>query len=104
MIEFVRVAEAASLPPGKGRTVCARGKEFALINLAGEFYAIDDRCPHRGASLGCGWVEENRISCPMHGWTFDPRTGACLSNAERSVQTFPTRIRDGEVEIGLETG
>jgi nitrite reductase/ring-hydroxylating ferredoxin subunit len=103
MIEFFRVAEAASIPPGAGRTVYARGAEFALFNLDGEFYAIEDRCPHRGASLGAGWVEGGRVSCPMHGWTFDPKAGTCLSNPERPVRSFPTRVRNGEVEIGLET-
>jgi nitrite reductase/ring-hydroxylating ferredoxin subunit len=103
MTEFFPVAEASSLPPGSARTVSARGREFALVNLDGEFYAIEDRCPHRGESLGSGWVEGGRLSCAMHGWTFDPKTGACLSNPERPVCRFPTRLRDGEVEIGLET-
>jgi nitrite reductase (NADH) small subunit/3-phenylpropionate/trans-cinnamate dioxygenase ferredoxin subunit len=103
MLEFVRVAAAASLPPGTGRTVWARGREFALFNLDGQFFALDDRCPHRGASLGAGFVEGGTVYCPMHGWAFDAKSGACQSNPERPARAFPTRVRDGEVEIGLES-
>ncbi len=102
MISYHPVAAVDSLPPGKARTVFARGREYALYNLEGQFYATEDRCPHRGAALGAGWVENNTVSCPMHGWMFDPKTGACLSNPERPVKCYPVRVRDGEVEIGLE--
>ncbi|HVY68969.1 MAG TPA: Rieske (2Fe-2S) protein, partial [Verrucomicrobiae bacterium] len=69
---FVPVADVASLPPGAGRTVHVRGKEFALYNVEGTFYAVDDACPHRGAPLGAGCLQNGRIFCPLHGWEFDP--------------------------------
>jgi nitrite reductase/ring-hydroxylating ferredoxin subunit len=103
VIEYFPVAAVESLAPGKARTVYARGREFALFNLDGQFYATEDRCPHRGASIGAGWLENDTISCPMHGWLFDPRTGSCLSNPDRPLKSFPVRIRDGEVELGLDT-
>ena len=77
MSEFVSVAEVASLPPGQGRTVHARGHDYALWNLDGQFYCIDDACPHRGGPLGAGCLQDGLVYCPLHGWGFDPRTGAC---------------------------
>jgi len=102
MSNFVSVADAKSLPPGQGRTVHVKGREFAIYNLDGQFYAIDDKCPHRGGPLGAGCLENGQVFCPLHGWEFDLRTGACLSNPERPVKTYPTRVENGEVQISLE--
>ena len=101
-LTFVVAAAVDSLPPGHGRTVEVRGRRFALYNLAGEFYAIDDRCPHRSAPLGAGVLEGGRVYCPMHGWAFDLRTGACFSNPERPVACHPVRVANGEVLIGFD--
>lgn len=99
--QFVAVAEVASLPPGKGRTVEVRGRKFAVWNVDGAFYAIDDACPHRGGPLGAGLLENGHVFCPLHGWEFDPRTGACLSNPARPVPCHPTKVEAGQVWIGL---
>jgi nitrite reductase/ring-hydroxylating ferredoxin subunit len=96
---FISVADVASLPPGQGRTVHVRGREFALWNLDGEFYCLDDQCPHRGGPLGAGSLEDGQVFCPLHGWGFDVRTGACSVRPDRPVKTYPTRIKNGEVQI-----
>ena len=96
---FHNAAEASSLPPGTGRTVEICGRRFALFNLDGAFHALDDACSHRKAPLGAGSVEAGHVYCPMHGWCFDIRTGACESNPERPVNTYPTRVEAGEVQI-----
>ena len=99
MNEFIPVAEVASLPPGHGRTVHVQGREFALWNLNGEFYCMDDQCPHRGGPLGAGTLQDGQVFCPMHGWAFDVRTGACRDRPDRPVKTYPARINNGQVEI-----
>jgi nitrite reductase/ring-hydroxylating ferredoxin subunit len=99
MTEFVAVADAASLAPGSGRTVHVKGREFALWNLDGQFYCLDDQCPHRGGPLGAGTMENGEVVCPLHGWSFDVRTGACSIRSDRPVKTYPTRVVNGQVEI-----
>ena len=96
---FISVADVASLPPGQGRTVHVGGREFALWNLDGEFHCLDDQCPHRGGPLGAGNLENGQVFCPLHGWGFDVRTGACSVRPDRPVKTYPTRIKNGEVQI-----
>jgi nitrite reductase/ring-hydroxylating ferredoxin subunit len=99
MSEFISVAEVDSLPPGKGRTVHVHGREFALWNLEGQFYCIDDQCPHRGGPLGAGTMQDGEVFCPLHGWGFNVRTGVCSSRPDRPVKTYPTRVLDGQVQI-----
>src|SRR5678815_4436420 len=98
MSNFVPVAEVSSLPPGHGRTVHVSGREFAVYNVDGQFYAIDDKCPHRGGPLGAGYLEKNQVFCPLHGWAFDVRTGACLSNPSKPVKAYATRVVDSLVQ------
>ena len=102
MSEFISVADVASLPPGHRRTVHVRGREFAVFNVAGEFFAIDNTCPHKGGPLGAGLVKDTRVFCPMHGWEFEIKTGACVTRADRPVKSYPTQVRDGQVQICIE--
>ena len=88
-MQFHPVADVASLKPGQGRTVEVKGRRIALWNVDGTFHAIDDTCPHRGAPLGAGVLEDGKVYCPMHGWAFDAATGACLSNPARPVASHP---------------
>jgi len=102
MNEFFSVLDAASLPPGHGRTVHVQGREFALFNLDGTFFATDNTCPHKGGPLGAGHVKEDRVFCPLHGWEFEVKTGDCLTRADRPVKCYSTRVTDGQVQILLE--
>src|SRR5437867_11504 len=101
MPDFISVADAASLPPGHGRTVRAKGCELALYNLGGQFYALDDQCPHRGGPLGAGCLEGGEVFCPLHGWGFDVKSGACSNRPDRPVKTYAVRVQDGQVQIWI---
>ena len=102
MSKFFSVATVDSLLPGQGRTVELKGRRFAVFNLDGQFHAIDDTCPHRGGPLGAGVLEEGRVFCPLHGWSFDLKSGACHNNPERPVKSYQVRVENGEVQILIE--
>lgn len=103
MPDFLPALDVAALPPGKGETVLLAGKRIAIFNVDGQFYALDDDCPHRGGPLGPGWVaaEKCTVACPLHGWEFDLRTGACLTVPARPVRTYPVRVVDGKIEVAV---
>ena len=75
---FVAVARAGDVKPGQPRTVIVDGREIALFNVDGSFYAIDNACPHQGAPLAEGWLEGECVVCPMHAYVFELRTGRLL--------------------------
>lgn len=103
MPDFLPVLDVAALPPGKAETVLLAGQRIAVFNVGGEFYALDDECPHRGGPLGAGWVDADvcQVACPLHGWVFDVRTGACLTVPARPVRSHPVRVVDGKIEIAV---
>lgn len=90
MPTFVRACAVADVPPGSGKTVTVAGKELALFNVDGAFYAIDNECPHRGGPLGEGELEGCVVTCPWHAWQFDLRSGESLTDDSR-VTTYPVK-------------
>lgn len=71
----VCAGRVAELPPGRMAEVTAGDRVYVVCNVGGEFYALDGRCPHRGAPLAHGALHEHTVVCPWHGWEFDCRTG-----------------------------
>lgn len=100
MAEFTPVAKVGSIPEGHGRTFALGDRLLAVFNRGGEYFAIDDLCPHQGASLGEGVLDEGgAVACPWHGWRFRIRDGAWCDNPRLSVDTFAVRVRGDDVEV-----
>lgn len=77
------------------------GRSLALFNVADTYYAIDDSCPHQGASLVSGKLEGGAVSCCAHGLRFDLTTGCMRGAPGFGVRVYPIRIHDGQVQIDL---
>lgn len=94
------------LVEGRGITVRLPDRYLALFLDRGELVCIDNECPHVGSPLARGAVEDGRVVCPSHGWTFDLRSGAlCTPFGERpGVRTYPTSVVDGVVRVHVEEG
>jgi 3-phenylpropionate/trans-cinnamate dioxygenase ferredoxin subunit len=98
--EFVRVARADEVAPGTMKRVTVDGHTVALINVGGEFFAIDDTCSHEEASLSGGTLSGEIVVCPKHGARFNVKSGRVLSlPAVRSVAVYPVRVEGGEVLV-----
>jgi nitrite reductase/ring-hydroxylating ferredoxin subunit len=119
------VAAAAELPPGSRKLVTVKGRAIALFNVAGEFFALLNRCPHRGGSL-CegkltglvgssepGHYDYSRsgeiLRCPWHGWEFDIRTGkSCWAPDKVRARSYAVSVESGQAvvaegDLALET-
>lgn len=71
----------------------------AVIRYRGRLYALQDSCPHMGASLSDGKVEAGRVSCFWHGWTFDLATGQGSGRAWACARTYEVKVERGDVWI-----
>jgi nitrite reductase/ring-hydroxylating ferredoxin subunit len=98
MPTFVKVAAVSDVAPGSGKTVDANGKEIALFNVGGTFYAIDNTCTHRQGPLGEGELEGDVVTCPWHGWQFNVANGESLTDDTR-VACFPVKVEAGDILI-----
>ena len=100
MSEFVRVARADEVAPGTMKRVTVDGRAVALVNIGGEFFAIDDTCSHEEASLSGGTLSGEVVACPKHGARFHVKSGRVLAlPAVRSVAVYPVRVEGGDVLV-----
>jgi nitrite reductase/ring-hydroxylating ferredoxin subunit len=99
---FVRIAKTAEIPPGAGRGFAVGRYEVAVFNIDGDFYAIENSCPHQGGPLADGWVEGALVTCPWHGWCFDVRTGKMTLGDFAQVPRFEVRVQGGELYVATE--
>jgi nitrite reductase (NADH) small subunit/3-phenylpropionate/trans-cinnamate dioxygenase ferredoxin subunit len=99
MAEFHTVFRVSELPEGESRTVEVAGKLVAVFHQQGQFYAIDDVCPHMGASLSGGYVEKGIVTCPWHAWRFRLNDGAWADNPRIKIGCYPVRIEGDEVQV-----
>ena len=106
------VAAASDIPPGGRKLVQVNGRAVVVFNLGGEFFALNNRCPHRGGSLcdgvAVGLVQSSEpgdyqysrkgeiIRCPWHSWEFDIRTGQSWCD--------PGRLRARKYAVSVEPG
>ena len=97
----IKVARVADLPPGRGRAVYAGERDIALFNLGREIVAIGNECPHQSGSLGDGQLEGDIAICPLHGWEFDTRSGACMTVPGESVPCYRVRVEAEDILVEL---
>jgi nitrite reductase/ring-hydroxylating ferredoxin subunit len=106
------VARVSEIAPGSCRIVSVRGREIGLFNIGGEYFALANRCPHKGAELCRGMIvglaqsstpgeyhlvrPGEFIRCPWHGWEFDIRTGQSWCD--------PRSVRARQFQVTVEPG
>ncbi len=101
MANFVRVAAKAEIPAGQGRTFEVGGKQIAVFNCKGTFYAIDNTCKHQGGPLGEGELDGTVVTCPWHGWTYDVTTGVSPDDADCAVDRYEVKVEGDAVMVGV---
>ena len=103
----VRV-KCADVPAGEAVIVrVGEGLKLAVFQLADGYWAIDNRCPHRGGQLGAGGGYVYRgttVVCPWHGYKVDVRTGRYLDHPQYRSRVFPLAVDGDEVVITVDQG
>jgi nitrite reductase/ring-hydroxylating ferredoxin subunit len=106
------VARAGEIAPGDARPATVAGREIAVFNLNGEYFALANRCPHEGGPLCRGkrisLISSKRpgtydvsrpgeiVRCPWHGWEFDIRTGRSYLDPEKvRSRAYPVTVENG---------
>jgi nitrite reductase (NADH) small subunit len=99
MAEFHTVGRVGDLADGEGMTVTVGTKLIALFRENGQYFAIDDTCPHMGASLSGGYLERGIVTCPWHAWRFRLADGAWADNPRIKIGCYPVRIEGDSIQV-----
>lgn len=99
---FYKVAATQEIPVNERLFIEINQLPIVVYSLNGEYFATGDECSHDGGQIGEGQIEGYEIICPRHGARFDIRTGKVTRfPAAQDIPSYPTRIADGYLEIGI---
>lgn len=116
------VGRADDLRDGDRLLADVGGREVVIFRQDGEFHALLNRCPHRGADLSKGRFQaqltaeavgeivfhgdQRFLACPWHGWEFDIRTGQSYFDPTGvRVRPYPVTVENGEqIKVDIDAG
>lgn len=110
-----RLAPVSDVAPGQMKSFNAGGQRVLVINLAGEFHAVSELCPHLSVPLSRGRLEGECLTCPGHGSQFNVRDGAVLKwigrkpgflsglldGKPKPLARYPVHIEDGALHVDV---
>jgi len=114
-MEFVTVARAAEVAPGQTRSIWIGERRILIVNDGRTFYALQGLCGHQNLPLEGGRIWQGTIDCPWHHFQYDLKTGENLyprriyplealprlRQQVQPLQTYPVRVVDSELQVGL---
>jgi nitrite reductase (NADH) small subunit len=109
-IKWVMACYVDDVPSNGGSCVKLEDEQIAIFNFTrrGEWFATQNLCPHkqqmvlsRGMIGSAGDACEPKVACPFHKKTFSLYTGECLSGDEYQIKTYPVKVSEGVVYVGL---
>ena len=101
--EYRRVAQASSVPVGRMIEVATDAGAIVICHTSDGWFALQDICTHAYAKLHEGRLRGIRLICPLHGASFDCRTGAVLGPpATMPLKSYAVRVTDDQVEVTLD--
>ncbi len=98
---FVTVARVGEIPEGQGRAFLVGKCRVAVFLHEGQYFAIDDFCPHQGASLAEGYIEGCSVACPWHHWRFSIEDGTWLDNPKIGVDKYRVRVVGQNIQVQM---
>ena len=113
------VAAVHEIPVGQRKIIEINGRSIGIFNIAGEFFALLNRCPHAGGELCTGTITGLRqadlpgryqysrpgeiIRCPWHGWEFDIKSGKSWFDPQKvRVKPYPVTVEQIKDQNGNE--
>ncbi len=97
-----RVASTAEVKEDAPVPVTLGDKQLAVYRLGDSYYALDDVCPHAYALLSSGFIDGDRVECPLHQAAFHIPTGKCVAPpAEEDLKKYPLKIEGDDIFIDV---
>ena len=99
---FETAALKEEIPVGKMKSVELAGVSVLLANIAGEYYAIGNKCTHRGCKLSSGVFEGETVKCPCHKSVFNVKTGAVVHGpASKPEPKYAVKVEDEKILVSV---
>lgn len=90
----IKILEIDELQSGTRKSITINNQSIVIFRLAnGEYYAIDNVCPHAGIPLDDGELCGQTITCIWHHWAFDITNGECVTHENINIKTYNLELK-----------
>ncbi len=101
-MDFMKAASKQEIPAGAMKNVKVAEVSVLLANVAGEYYAIGNKCTHRGCKLSSGELEGETVKCPCHKSVFNVKTGEVVHGpASKPEPKYAVKVEDEQVLVSV---
>ncbi len=103
-MKYIDVCQIEDIPTGEAKMFVIDELAISLFHIDGGFYALENACPHAGASLAMGRIEGSTVACRIHHWNFDIPSGRYLGEEKpcHNVKSMPVRVVGTRLEVGVD--
>ena len=102
MTGWIEIGALSDIPILGSRVVKTSTGNIAVFRTGhDEVFALDDRCPHKGGPLSQGIVHNKRVTCPLHNFVIELKTGTAVAPDEGCTRTHPAKVENGMVWLGV---
>lgn len=99
---WVEIGQLSDIPRQGSRCVKNSDMTIAVFRTTDDrVFALEDKCPHKNGPLSQGIVHDGCVTCPLHNWVISLETGAAQGADEGQTASFPVKVEDGVVFLGL---
>ncbi len=101
-MSWIEICGLDDIPRRGCRVVQASRGQIAVFRTAeDEVFALDNRCPHKGGPLSEGIVHGGLVTCPLHNWVIDLKSGEATGADKGCTRRHSARVEDGRVYLAL---
>ncbi|WP_121627157.1 nitrite reductase small subunit NirD [Poseidonibacter antarcticus] len=102
MSKWIKITQTENIPEMGSRVIQYGELEIAVFKTRdGSIFAINNQCPHKQGKLSEGLVHDHVVTCPMHNWDIDLKSGKALGNDNGCTNTYESKIEDDIFYINL---
>ncbi|GAB4345347.1 MAG: nitrite reductase small subunit NirD [Gammaproteobacteria bacterium] len=100
MSNWIEIGKLEEIPRLGSRVVRSDDGDIAIFRTSDDqVFAVEDRCPHRGGALSQGIVHGQRVTCPLHNWVIELRSGEAVAPDQGCVSTYAVEVREGRLYL-----
>jgi nitrite reductase (NADH) small subunit len=104
MTKWIEIGALNDIPVLGSRVVRTAGGDIAVFRTGDdEVFALDDRCPHKGGPLSQGIVHNKHVTCPLHNFVIELKSGTAAAPDEGCTRAHPTRVENNTVWLCVQT-
>jgi nitrite reductase (NADH) small subunit len=103
MTKWIEIGTLNDIPVLGSRVVRTASGDIAVFRTSDdEVFALDDRCPHKGGPLSQGIVHNKRVTCPLHNFVIELKSGMAVAPDEGCTRAHPAKVEGGIVWLGVQ--